>query len=101
LIPGRSKIFFSSPEVTALGPTGLPSIKWVPGVFLRLKWLGSETDHLIPTSTESRNVWSYTCNPLVALWQACGHLYLYVNGFNKILHTIFDLFNLIRECDVY
>jgi len=65
LIPGRSKIFFSPPEVSrpALGPTHLPSIKWVRGVFLGLKWLGSEADHLIPTSTEIRNVWIYTSTP--------------------------------------
>ena len=65
LIPGKSKIYFSPPEVSkpASGPTQLPSIKWVPGVFSGLKWLGSEFHHLIPTSIESRNVWIYTSTP--------------------------------------
>jgi len=53
------------------------------GVFLGLKWLGTEADHLIPNGTESRNVWCYTSTPLVSLWQAFGHRYRYVSGFNK------------------
>jgi hypothetical protein len=73
-IPGRNKIFFSPPEVSrsALGPTQLPSIKWVLGVFRGLKWLGSEADHLIPTSIERRNVWIYTSTPpcafMASMW---------------------------------
>ena len=63
-----------------MGPTQLPSIKWGSGVFLLLKWLGSEVNHLIPTSIERRNV---CLLPLVPLWQVCGHLYLCINGFNN------------------
>ena len=66
-----------------MGPTQLPSIKWGCGVSVLLKWLGSEVDHLIPTSIERRNVWSYTSTPPVPLWQVCGQLYLCINGFNN------------------
>jgi len=63
LIPGRGKIFFFPPEVSrpALRHTQLPSVKGVPGVFLGLKWLESEVDHLTATSIEHRNVWIYAC----------------------------------------
>ena len=68
LIPGWSKVFFSFAEMSrpALGPTQLPSIKWVLGVFLGLKRLGSEADHLIPNSMERRNVWSNNATPSCA-----------------------------------
>jgi hypothetical protein len=31
-----------------------------------LKWLGHETDHSPPCSTEVKNEWSYICIPLYA-----------------------------------
>jgi hypothetical protein len=34
---------------------------------------------------------------IVPLWQACGHLYLYVSGFNNILLKMFDLVKLIHN----
>jgi len=60
-------IFLSSRSVqTSFGPTQLPSVKWVPGVFPGLKWLGSESDHLIPTSIECWDVGGYTSTPCCA-----------------------------------
>jgi hypothetical protein len=45
---------------TALGPTQ-PPIQWVPvALSLRVKRQGRETDHSPPSSTEVKNVWSYT-----------------------------------------
>jgi hypothetical protein len=101
LIPGRSKIFFSSPEAfrPALGPTQLPSILWVPGVFLGLKLLGSKSDHLIPNSTDGRNVWNYTSSLLHGRHVDTFTFMLMV--LIKILHTILEVLKFIHNCAVY
>jgi hypothetical protein len=45
-----------------------PPIQWVPeALTLLLKWLGLEAGHSPPSSTEVRNVWSYTSTPPVRL----------------------------------
>jgi hypothetical protein len=35
------------------------------------------------SSAEGKSTWSYTFSPLVPLWHACGHLYVYFSRFNK------------------
>ena len=55
----------------------------VPGVFPGLKWLGSKADHLIPTGIEVGMCGVVPLLPLVPVWQACGHHYRNVTGFNK------------------
>jgi len=101
LIPDRSKILFSSAELSrpALGPTQLPSIKWVLGVFLGLKWQGSESDHLIPTSIEGRNVWRYISSLLRGRHADTFTFMLMV--LIKILHTILEVLKFIHNYAVY
>jgi hypothetical protein len=49
-IPGKGKIFFSTPSMQALGPTQ-PPMQWVPGV----KRPGHEADHSSPCTAEVKN----------------------------------------------
>jgi hypothetical protein len=52
---------------TALGPTQ-PPIQWVPGILsLGVKQPGSEADHSPPSSSEVKNVYSYTSTPPICL----------------------------------
>jgi hypothetical protein len=62
LSPSRGMELFSS---VALGPTQ-PPIQWIPGALsLGVKRLGSETDHLPPSSVEVKEcVELYLCSPL-------------------------------------
>jgi hypothetical protein len=48
----------------SLGPNRWPS---GGALFLKVKWLGLEVDHLTPSSVEVENEWSYACAPLVCL----------------------------------
>jgi hypothetical protein len=47
-----------------------PPNQWVPGApFLGVKWPGSETDHSLPSSAETKNAWSYTST--IQTFMAC------------------------------
>jgi hypothetical protein len=51
---------------------------------LEVKWPGREADHLLPSSAEVKNTWSYTSTPPirlhgVVLSSAQRQLYLYFN----------------------
>jgi hypothetical protein len=48
-----------------------PPTQWVQG----LKQLGHEGDNQPPSSTEVKNVWSYTSTPPYSFVCACGQLY--------------------------
>jgi hypothetical protein len=65
LDPGRGKSFFVFSKTcrTALGTTQNPT-QWVPGSFPVVKRPGSVVNHSPPTSTEAKNVWSYTSTPI-------------------------------------
>jgi hypothetical protein len=61
-IPGRGLgiFLFHTASILSLGPTQ-PPIQWVAGALsLEVKRPGHEVDHSFLSSTEVKNVWSYT-----------------------------------------
>jgi hypothetical protein len=74
---------FTTTSRPALGPTQSP-VKWIPGsLSLGIKRPEHEADHSPPSSTEVKNVWSYTSTPQYAFMEWCSvkaqeHLYLYL-----------------------
>jgi hypothetical protein len=61
------EFLFTTASRTALGPIQSP-IQWVTGALsLGVKRPGREADHSPPSSSEVKNVWSYTLAPPVRL----------------------------------
>jgi hypothetical protein len=64
---GLGIFLFTTVSRPALGPIK-PPIHWVPGALsVGVKRPGREGDHSPPSSTEVKNVWSYTSSPPVRL----------------------------------
>jgi hypothetical protein len=64
---GLGIFLFITLSTQALGPTQ-PTIEWLPvAVFLGVKRLGRESDHLSPSIAKVENVWSYTSPPPIRL----------------------------------
>jgi hypothetical protein len=83
-------IFLFTASRMALGPTQ-PPIQWVPGALsLGVKWLGCEADHSPPSSTEVKNVWSYTSTPQYVFMVWC--LVKHRDSFTYILHLVHSYF---------
>jgi hypothetical protein len=62
---------FATMSRPGLGPTQTP-IQCVSGILIpEVKWLGHEADHLPPSSSEIKNVWSYTSTPQYAFMAWC------------------------------
>jgi hypothetical protein len=54
---------FANASRAVLGPIQ-PPIQWVPGALSpRVKQVGREGDHSLPSSVEVKNAWSYTSTP--------------------------------------
>jgi len=52
---------------SSLGPTQ-PPIQWAAGTLcLKVKYMGHEADHSLPSSAEVKNAWSYVSTPLISL----------------------------------
>jgi len=59
---------FATVSRPAPGHIQLP-IQFVPGVLSPgIKWLDLESKHTPPSSTEVKNVWSYSSTPQMSLW---------------------------------
>ena len=66
ILAGQEIFLFSTMSRLTMQPIEL-SIHWVPGRFPRVKWPEHEVDHLIPSSAEVKNEWSYNSTPPVCL----------------------------------